>query len=112
MKDFTLLLPILSENICIYVQCGLLEFISGLTLAALVGVRKQSVADVEQLLSYRMATFIERRGYEGEQEYTSHITFWHEALDGRGLSQLQLSQGNYEMQNYILKNGCHAHHEL
>jgi hypothetical protein len=42
---------------------------SGLTHAALVGERKQSLADAERLLSYHVVDSLQRLGYETEAEY-------------------------------------------
>ena len=74
----------------------------GLTHAALVGLRKQSVPDAEKLLSYSVAKYLDDHGYAEEARYVRIIAQWHEASDGRGLSQLQRCRYNYEMLNYIL----------
>ena len=76
--------------------------LSGLTHAALVGKRKQSVKDAERLLSYHVVSSLERHGHLGEAEYICTIPQWHEASDGRGLTQLQRSHYNYSMLNFIL----------
>ncbi|XP_078618099.1 uncharacterized protein LOC144885838 [Branchiostoma floridae x Branchiostoma japonicum] len=75
---------------------------TGLTFPALVGVRKQSVADPEKLLSHRVARFFRDKGYEAEAEFVQVVADWHEASDGRGLSQDQRRQANLAMRNYIL----------
>lgn len=75
---------------------------TGLTYTALTGKRKQSVVDAERLLSYHVADFFREKGYEREYEYTKIIAQWHEASDGRGISQLQRCRYNYAMLNYIL----------
>ena len=36
---------------------------------------------------------------------------WHEASDGRGLSQLKRAQYNYEMLNYVLDDWMPWHRE-
>lgn len=77
-------------------------FYSGLTHAALVGLRKQSVVDAEKLLSFAMKDFMAIRNYATEAEYIHAVASWHEASDGRGLSQLQRCRSNYEMLNYLL----------
>jgi len=75
---------------------------TGLTHVALVGTRKQSVPDAEKLLSFHVAKFFKDNNYLPEAEYVETIAQWHEASDGRGLSQLQRCKQNYRMLNYIL----------
>ena len=75
---------------------------TGLTHAALVGSRKQSVPDAEKLLSFHVAKFFRDNNYNAEAEYVETVAEWHEASDGRGLSQLQRCRQNYRMLNYIL----------
>lgn len=81
---------------------AMLDRKTGLTHTALTGQRKQSVSDAERLLSHHVAKFFKKKGYEKEAEYVSIIADWHEASDGRGMSQLQRSKANYRMLNYIL----------
>lgn len=88
-----------------------LEKSTGLTHAALVGARKQSVRDAEKLLSYPVAKFMQNTGHQVEAEYVSRIAGWHEASDGRGLSQLQRSKQNYAMLNYLLNEWMPWHAE-
>lgn len=76
---------------------------SGLTHAALIGERKQSLLDAERLLSYHVVKSLRRQGYETEARYVEVIVNWHNATDGRGLNQLQRCKYNYEMLNYILE---------
>ena len=76
--------------------------LSGLTHAALVGKRKQSVKDAERMLSYRVVASLERHEHNVEADYVRIIAQWHEASDGRGLSQLQRCKYNYGMLNFIL----------
>ena len=73
---------------------------TGLTHVALVGTRKQSVPDAEKLLSFHVAKFFKDNNYLPEAENVE--TQWHEASDGRSLSQLQRCKQNYRMLNYIL----------
>ena len=75
---------------------------SGLTHAALVGKRKQSVKGAEKMLSYHVVRSLERHGHQNEAEFGRIIARWHEASDGRGLSQLQRCWFNYHMLNFIL----------
>ena len=84
---------------------------TGLTLAALRGERKQSVQDAERMLSYLVAKFLAEKGYEAEARYVSTIAGWHEAADGRGLSQLQRCKKNYAMLNMVLDEWMHWHGE-
>ncbi len=76
---------------------------SGLTHAALTGQRKQSLLDAERLLSYHVVESLKRQGYVFEAEYVKIAVDWHNATDGRGLSQLQRSRYNYQMLNYIVE---------
>ena len=85
--------------------------LSGLTHAALVGKRKQSVKDAERLLSYHVVNSLQRLGYNLEASYVRTIAQWHEASDGRGLSQLQRSRYNYQMLNFILDEWMPWHRE-
>lgn len=75
---------------------------TGLTHAALVGQRKQSVQDAERLLSDNMATFMKNHNHMEEATFIERVSKWHQASDGRGLSQRQRSEANYKMLNYIL----------
>lgn len=85
--------------------------LSGLTHAALVGKRRQSVKDAERLLSYHVVQSLERHGYATEAQFVRIIAEWHEASDGRGLSQLQRSKFNYQMLNSILDEWMPWHKE-
>lgn len=84
---------------------------SGLTHAALVGKRKQSVKDAERLLSYHVVNSLERHGHNSEACYVQTIAQWHEASDGRHSSQLQRSRYNYQMLNFILDEWMPWHSE-
>jgi len=84
---------------------------SGLTHAALMGVRKQSVQDVERLFSVHVVASLRRQSYHTEANYVEVISNWHEASDGRGLSQLQRCRYNYNMLNYILDELMPWHNE-
>ena len=75
-----------------------------LTYAALVGQRKQSVLDAEKLLSHHVADFMERNNHVIEAEYVRTVACWHEATDGRGLTELQRSRYNYRMLNYLSRD--------
>ena len=75
---------------------------SGLTHDALVGKRKQSLEDAERLLSYHVVESLQRHGYHREAEHVRVLANWHEASDGRGLSQLTRCRYNYQMLSYIL----------
>lgn len=80
----------------------LLDSGSGLTHAALVGLRKQSLVDAERLVSRFVVRSLRNKGYEREAKHVELLVNWHEASDGRGLTQIQRCQFNYEMLNYIL----------
>ena len=77
--------------------------LSGLTHAALVGKRRQSVKDAERLLSYNVVRSLERLGKNEEAAFIRIIAQWHEASDGRGLSQLERCRYNYQIFNFILE---------
>lgn len=84
---------------------------SGLTYAALIGKRKQSLKDAERLLSKHVADSLRRKGHDQEARHVLLIANWHEASDGRGLSQLKRSQYNYEILNYVLDDWMPWHNE-
>ncbi|XP_072047468.1 uncharacterized protein [Amphiura filiformis] len=71
-----------------------------LTVAALLGKRKQSVADAESLLSPAVAKFFETKNYTNEAAYVNIVSRWHEASDGRGLSQAEREAANWDMFHY------------
>ena len=75
---------------------------TGLTLAALIGARKQSVKDAELLLSFKVASFMEDKGHAVNAAFVRTVACWHEASDGRGLTQLQRCRYNYHMLQYLL----------
>ena len=85
---------------------------TGLTLAALRAERKQSVQDAERMLSFLVAKFHRENGYEMEGRYVEIVAGWHEAADGRGLSQLERCRKNYAMLNMILDEWMPWHTEL
>ena len=75
---------------------------TGLTHAALTGERKQSVQDAERMLSFLVAKFLQENGYQQESKYVETVASWHEAADGRGLTELQRCRKNYAMLNMVL----------
>lgn len=81
---------------------ALLDPNTGLSHAALTGQRPQSVEDAERLLSYHVAASMQKNGYDFEADYVTTVAGWHEASDGRGMSQLERSKANYQMLNYLL----------
>jgi hypothetical protein len=80
----------------------LLDQNSGLTHAALIGIRKQSLVDAERLLSYHVVESLRKNGHQREAKHVEIIANWHEASDGRGLKQLTRCKYNYQMLEYIL----------
>ena len=50
---------------------------TGLTHAALVGLRKQSVPDAERLLSHHVADWMLRNGYQDDGEFVQVKLFAH-----------------------------------
>ena len=75
---------------------------TGLTHAALTSERKQSVQDAERMLSFKVASFLKDHGYEEEARYVDTVAGWHEAADGRGLTELKRCKLNYVMLNMVL----------
>ena len=75
---------------------------TGLTHAALSGICKQSVMDAERLLSYRVAEFMLQNNFPNEGNYVLTIAQWHEASDGRGLTEDQRSRFNHSMMDYLV----------
>lgn len=73
-----------------------------LSYHALIGSRKQSVSDVEQIFSSRVLDFFERKGYTIEAEYVRVIRNWRRACDERGLTDKERSKYNGDLLNYIL----------
>ena len=84
---------------------------SGLTYAAVIGKRKQSLKDAERLLSIHVADSLRRKGHVREARHVQLMANWHEASNGRGLSQLKRAQYNYEMLNYVLDDWMPWHRE-
>ena len=73
-----------------------------LSYHALVGTRKQSVSDVEQVFSSRVLEFFESKGYSEEAKYVRVIRNWRRATDERGLTDEQRSEFNQDLLSYIL----------
>ena len=73
-----------------------------LSYHALIGTRKQSVSDVEQIFSSGVLEFFESKGYLAEAEYVRIIRNWRRASDERGLSDEQRAQFNQDLLMYIL----------
>lgn len=73
-----------------------------LSYHALIGTRKQSVSDVEQIFSFRVLEFFERKGYTIEAEYVRMIRDWCRACDERGLTNAQRAQYNHNLLNNVL----------
>ena len=51
--------------------------------------RKQSLVDAERLMSGLVVQSLQRHGFEREATFVEVMANWHEATDGRGISQLQ-----------------------
>ena len=60
-----------------------------------------AVVDAERMLSYLVASFHIEHKYKKEGKLV-RTAGWHEAADGRGLSELEGCQKNYETLNMIL----------
>lgn len=73
-----------------------------LSYHALIGTRKQSVSDAEQIFSSRVLDFFESKGYTEEAKYVRAIRNWRRASDERGLTDNQRSKFNDQLLSYIL----------
>ena len=91
---------------------AMMDSSTGLTHAALTGERKQSVGDAERMLSFLVAKFLREHGYIREANYIDIVAGWHEAADGRGLTELQRCKRNYAMLNMILDEWMPWHREI
>ncbi len=74
----------------------------GLTVAAVTGVRKQSVGDAEKLFGPKVMRWMSDKGYSEEAKLTEVVLNWHRASDELDLSELARCRYNYAMLNYIL----------
>lgn len=83
-------------------DAALMDPQSGLTHAALTGKRKQSLVDAERLMSSLVVQSLRRHGYDREANFVEVLANWHEATDGRVLSQLERCRFNYRLLNLIL----------
>ncbi len=84
---------------------------TGLTVAAVTGVRKQSVGDAEKLFGSKVMRWMSDKGYSEEAKLTKVVLNWHRASDERGLSDLARSRYDYAMLNYILDDLMPWHKE-
>jgi hypothetical protein len=73
-----------------------------MTKTVLVADRKQSVKDAEVFFSYNVADWLTRNGFHHEGMFVQLVAQWHEASDGRGMSQLERSRYNYSFMNVLL----------
>ena len=69
---------------------------------ALTGQRKQSIRDVENLLSTSMADFMRSKGYSFEERYIRVFSNWRRACDERGMPESSRSQFNIDLLKYLL----------
>ena len=76
---------------------------SGLTYAALVGSRKQSVEDAERLFSPSLLKYMQDKGYDYEAGYIEAVLGWRQACDQRGLSEFDRSRRNFQMLTFLLE---------
>ena len=74
-----------------------------LSYHAMIGTRKQSVTDVEQIFSCSVLEFMESKNYEIEAKYVRVIRNWRRACDERGLSHNERSTFNSDLIDYILE---------
>ena len=68
----------------------------------MIGTRKQSVSDVEQIFSQDALNFMEKKNYEFEARYVKIIRNWWRSCDERGLSDDEQSSFNQDFIKYIL----------
>lgn len=73
-----------------------------LTFSAMTGQRKQSIRDVEVLLSEDVEKFMGSKKYMYEAKYVRAVRHWRLASDQRGLSQLERCRYNYELLNLVV----------
>ena len=70
-----------------FMRDALHDLSTGLTYEALTGKNKQSVPDCERILSVGVISFMERNNQESEKKVLTILRNWHQAVDGRGLSE-------------------------
>lgn len=73
-----------------------------LSYHALIGSRKQSVSDAEQLFGLRVLSFFEKKQYRTEAEYVRVVRNWRRSVDERGLTDTQRDQYGKDFLSYIL----------
>lgn len=71
-------------------------------LNLLVGVRKQSVEDVECLFSKTLVAWMDKKGYDIKARHLSVVRNWRRACDERGLPSTLHSQFNENLLTYIM----------
>lgn len=71
-------------------------------LLHLLGVRKQSVEDVERLFSRSLVEWMDKKGYDIEARHLSVVRNWRRACDERGLCSDLRSQFKDNLKAYIL----------
>ena len=74
-----------------------------LSYYAMIGTRKQSVSDVEQIFSLGVLNFMESKNYELEARYIKIIRNWQRLCDEGGLSDDNQSRFNQDFIKYILE---------
>lgn len=65
------------------------------------GERKPSVGDAEKLLSHAVADHFKKKKLLHEEEYVRTVALWHEASDGRGMTQEERKAANMRVLGYI-----------
>ena len=89
-------------DLCHFVE-ALKDDETGLSYAALTGVRKQSVRDAENLFSSEVAAFMKKNNYQVEEEFIPIINNWRRACDERGLSEDARLQYHRNLVDHFLK---------
>ncbi len=83
-------------------ECAAKDSSTNLTMATLLGDRKQSTRDAEKLLSHTVANYFQTKGYNNEAKYVRTVADWHAATDGRGLDQQERKLANETMLDMIM----------
>ena len=73
-----------------------------MTYKALTGKNKQSVPDCEHLISPGVIAYLERKDHSSGAGVLKLIHNWHEAVDGRRLSEAKRSPYCKDMKEWLL----------
>ena len=73
-----------------------------MSLLSCIGVRKQSVEDVDRLFSCSLIAWMVKKSYTPEAEYLRIVHNWRKACDERGVTNDERSKFNKEFLIYLL----------